>query len=143
MTRAELATHLGLWYGGYLAETGRPATDAPEGIQFVIDATLRALGHTGNLSAVVEDDDEGLRVWGEYLLLKWLVAELGTNFNVSVSGDSFALSQLYDHAKQALERAETAVVGRYGAVTTVGGSGLVVLDLNMYTNAPPALGEYQ
>ena len=136
MTRAELADHLGLWYNGYLTEVGRAATDTPEGIRHVLDATLRALGHTGDLSAQTDDDDEGMRAWGEYLLLKWLVTDLGTRFNVSVSGSSYTLSQLYDHAKDALAAAELVVVGRYGSVIPGNGAlGVIMVDLNMYASS--------
>lgn len=139
MTRAELATYLGQWLGGYLDEVDRSPTDTPGNLQPVVDATLRALGHTGDLSEVVEDDDEGLRVWGEYLALKLIVNELGLRFNVGLSGNSFSQSQLYDHAKEALADAEVAVVALFGS-TSPGAGDVVEVDLNQF--AAPRCAPY-
>lgn len=131
MTRAELAAYLGQWLGGYIESIDRSPSDTLANLAPVIDATLRAMGHTGDLSEVVETDDEGLRVMGTYQTLRLVVNELGLQFNVGLSGNSFALSQLYDHAKEALAAAEAAVIAMFGSLSLDGGE-VVEVDLNQF-----------
>jgi hypothetical protein len=138
VNRADGATFVGQRLGAYLSAVGRAATDSAGNLQPVIDDALRALGTAAADLATAEPDgedaEEDFRVQLTYRAMVQIVRDLGTTFNVSTGGDSFALNQMRAAAEKDLELAAAAVLARFGTLGVVAGeldSPFATIDLNI------------
>lgn len=138
MNREDAAEFVGDRFGQYLLAVTRDATDTVGNLKSVIDDAFRALGYVAadipTATTSGEEADEDLRVQLAYRALRQIVRDLGaTQFDVSVDGDSYKLSQLHAAAKADLAEAKAEVLDRFGTLGVVpaeGSSPFVSIDLN-------------
>lgn len=144
MTRADAAAFLAARYGGYLTAANRAATDTPGALGEVIDDALRALGvaeadlATATSADATEDAD--WRVQLAYRAMAQLSRDLGAaNFDASIGGDSYKLSQVRAAAEKDLALAASAVLERFGTLGVIPSEDVALvwtLDLNYLADDP-------
>lgn len=138
MNRADGATYLGQRLGAYLSAVNRTAADSAGNLSSVIDDALRALGYAAadvpTAAPAGDEDEEDFRVQLTYRALVQIVRDLGTTFNVSTGGDSFALNQMRASAEKDLASAADDVLLRFGTTGVVAGDDadvFVTIDENV------------
>jgi hypothetical protein len=116
MNRADVASHLGLWFSTYLSETGLTAVDNSANLGPVIDATFRAMGfNEADLATAESDDVQALLAQAEYRLMLLIVNRLGAEIDLGISGDSYRLEQVWQHAQKKLEECRALVEELFGS----------------------------
>ena len=121
MNRAQAAIHIGQRYAEYLDTTGRAATDTtPEGLGTAIDDALRHLAVPEAVlptwQAATDQAYNDLLVQLEYRVMRQVVLDLSSSFDLTSEGDSLRLSQIRANAQADAAAAKEAVLARFGTI---------------------------
>ncbi len=103
MDRELLRAYLATQYDTLLVEAGIGIEDNADGLESVLDAVEQLAALSPGLSPL------WLQPLGRYYALDRIVSRLAVNISISISGDSYALQQQFDHAKYLLELARAQV----------------------------------
>jgi hypothetical protein len=101
MDRSELAAFIATDLDALLVEAGIASTDTPDGLGPILDAVEAV--------APVDLLPTWLPPLGRYMALDRIVTRLAAQMDVSLSGDSYRLSQLFTQAKALRDEAKASV----------------------------------
>lgn len=101
--RTVLTGFLAIEYDMLLAEAGIAATDTPANLGPVLDAVEQLDALDPDLSPL------WLQPLARYFTLKRIVNRLAVNMDISISGDSYRLNQIFANAKSLLSEAKAQV----------------------------------
>jgi hypothetical protein len=101
--RTTLTGFLAIEYDTLLVEAGIAGTDTPANLGPVLDAVDQLVVLSDPLSPL------WLQPLARYFTLKRIVNRLAVNMDVSISGDSYRLNQIFANAKSLLSEAKAQV----------------------------------
>lgn len=132
MTRLEVAAAVGARLVTQLGDAGMSAADSSGNLKEPIDDALRAMGYAeADLATAEPEDARGFIAMVRYHALRVVWERIGDRFNVSTSGDSFALNQAFGNVEKLLDRASQDVIEIFGSLNPSGGSaGIITIDVN-------------
>ena len=132
MNRSEVAVAVGSRLVTQLGDAAMSAADTSGNLKEPIDDALRAMGYAeADLAAAEPEDARGFIAMTRYHALRAVWERIGDRFNVSTSGDSFALNQAFGNVEKLLKAAEADVVAIFGTLSPAGeGGGIITIDVN-------------
>jgi hypothetical protein len=84
-----------------------------------------------DLATAEPDNARGFIAIVRYHTLRVVLERIGDRFNVSTSGDSFALNQTIGNVEKLLGQAERDVIGIFGSLHPTGDTaGIITIDVN-------------
>lgn len=108
------------------------AADSTGNLKEPIDDALRAIGYVeADLATAEPTNARGFIAMVRYHALRVIWERIGDRFNVSTSGDSFALNQAFGNVEKLLDRASKDVIEIYGSLNPSDGSaGIITINNN-------------